>query len=452
MRLFNIVFFVGNLIPALAMARQSKVSGGIEWTKGVSLQQVKERAAKENKFIFIDAFTTWCQPCKEMDKYVYTSDSVSNFFNNRFISVKVQMDKTKHDDKEVQQWYAEAKAMQKQYRILAYPTYIFLSPQGRIVHKETGFKGVKDFVAIAAHAMKPGLVYRDQFEEYDQLLAEYNAGKKNFDRILYMIKCAEELGQEKVRSVLVKDYKSYLESLPKEQFYTKENIVFIGTVSLKSDSKLFRLFYPDGKMADKAIGIKGYSYHIIDRVIQREIVVPFLGIKAGGMLMMGRGKDTSEANWAGLYNEIKEKYPEKYATRSLLTAKSTWYQQHNNIPALYKVILQKLDQYGFDTLSAESTTSYFFFNWYSWAVFQTIDDRQMLKDGAKWMSKLVKYNPEDQYYMDTYANILYKIGKKRKAIRLEKRAVNISRRKDDRRNTDVCLQTLKKMEADQPTW
>src|SRR5687768_17467993 len=108
---------------------------GIRWTEGLTWEQVKEKARQENKYIFLDCFTTWCGPCKVMDNSVFVNDSVGDYFNDRFISVKVQMDKTSKDNEQVKQWYKDAALISNQYHVEGYPTFIFLSPQGTIVHK-----------------------------------------------------------------------------------------------------------------------------------------------------------------------------------------------------------------------------------------------------------------------------------------------------------------------------
>src|SRR6185436_18638659 len=112
---------------------EAQTNKGIKWTSGLTWEQVKQKAKQENKYIFIDCYTTWCGPCKMMDMQVYPNASVSSYFNEHFISVKVQMDKTNKDDKEIKKWYATAEAMITDYKIEGYPSFVFLSPDGTIV-------------------------------------------------------------------------------------------------------------------------------------------------------------------------------------------------------------------------------------------------------------------------------------------------------------------------------
>jgi thiol:disulfide interchange protein len=46
-------------------------STGINFQK-IDLEAAKKIAAKENKLIFIDLYTTWCGPCKLMAKNTFT--------------------------------------------------------------------------------------------------------------------------------------------------------------------------------------------------------------------------------------------------------------------------------------------------------------------------------------------------------------------------------------------
>ncbi len=44
-----------------------------------------------------------------MDKEVFTKAEIGEFVNDKFVAVKVQMDKTPIDNNNIKQWYNEAK-------------------------------------------------------------------------------------------------------------------------------------------------------------------------------------------------------------------------------------------------------------------------------------------------------------------------------------------------------
>ncbi|MBL7708461.1 MAG: thioredoxin family protein, partial [Chitinophagaceae bacterium] len=50
------------LFPLFALAQNNS---GIQF-QNLSWSQLLAKAKTENKLIFVDAFTTWCGPCKQM--------------------------------------------------------------------------------------------------------------------------------------------------------------------------------------------------------------------------------------------------------------------------------------------------------------------------------------------------------------------------------------------------
>jgi thioredoxin-related protein len=415
------------------------VVSGIQWTHDLSWAQVKEKAKRENKYIFLDCFTTWCGPCKRMDSQVYPSDSVGDYFNQRFISVKVQMDKTKKDNEDIQRWYDDAAAIHKQYRVEGYPTYIFLSAQSVIVQKDMGYKEVKDLVALAQAATTPGKVFNDPYEKYDKLMEAYKQGAIKYDSLQFMIRIATKLRDTIMQRQLLKTHVDYECNLSPEQRYTRENIQFWASYSLGSKTRLFSFFYKDGDIIDKVMNQKDYARTVIDRTIMDEIVTPFLKEQAagsgiavtGGYLTDVSGKhllktDYSEADWKKLDKMICEKYTTAYAKRNVLSAKIEWYLRHRNYYLYAKYYLIKLDEYPPDI--KEGATSAVI-NEFAWNVFLNITDKNLIKRATRWIEKVVidTTNRVSYEWMDTYANLLYKAGRKQDAIQWEEKAMSASR-------------------------
>lgn len=137
----------------LAGAQEMK---GIKFEKGLSWSQIKEKAKKENKYIFLDAYTTWCGPCKMMSREIFTEASVGQYFNKNFINVAVQLDITAADDQAVKSWYQDAAALRKLYQLDSYPAYLFFNPQAELVHSIYGAIPVpEEFIRISKEAFNP---------------------------------------------------------------------------------------------------------------------------------------------------------------------------------------------------------------------------------------------------------------------------------------------------------
>lgn len=93
-----------------------------------------EVAAKSNKRIFLDAYATWCAPCKALDKKTFTDVKVSNYLNENFIVFKFDVEK------------GEGIELAKKFKIESYPTLLVIDSQQRVVSQTTGYLNAEDFL------------------------------------------------------------------------------------------------------------------------------------------------------------------------------------------------------------------------------------------------------------------------------------------------------------------
>src|SRR6185503_10815231 len=94
------------------------------------------RAKKEKKMIMVDAFTTWCGPCKWMAKNIFPNDTVAEFYNKNFINAKIDMEKGEGPD------------LAKKYEVGCYPTFLFIDGNGQLIHRQSGGGEVKSFIQL----------------------------------------------------------------------------------------------------------------------------------------------------------------------------------------------------------------------------------------------------------------------------------------------------------------
>jgi thioredoxin-related protein len=414
---------------------------GIKWMDNLNWQQVLKKAKKEKKYIFVDCFTTWCGPCKKMDKEVYDNDSVGELLNAKFISVKVQMDSTKGDNDFTRSWYKTAKEMGTAYRVTEYPTFLFFSPDGEVVYKDLGYKAPDQFMQVAQNALTPS-------KQYYALVRAYKKGRKDYINMPNLITMAKQLGDTSNYLPLLTDYYAYLQSLDKDKLYTKENIEFIASTINKSSQLPFRMFYPDGSDVDKVMKKEGYAKTVVDHIIFKEKANPFLSAAEG----------KTEPDWNILYNNIAKDYKADYADRTVLDAKMRWYWFYQNMLKYASTLNDKMEKYGSDTTSYGED---FKLNNQAFLIWEKINEVKELKRIIGWMAGVVRrgekatgfYSEYWPLYIDTYANLLYKIGETQEAFKWQELAVGKARELAiDKSDLRTIEENLEKMKKGRPTW
>ena len=88
----KIGFIVQFLCLALFSFGQS-AGDGIRFIEGEKWENVLKMAQEQDKYIFMDCYTSWCGPCKALAKDIFTRKDVGDFFNANFINVKYDMEK-----------------------------------------------------------------------------------------------------------------------------------------------------------------------------------------------------------------------------------------------------------------------------------------------------------------------------------------------------------------------
>lgn len=436
----------------LILFSQTDTSKGIKWTTGLNWGQIKEKAKSEQKYIFVDCYATWCGPCKKMDSEVYVDDSVADFFNAKFLSVKVQMDQTEMDNEKVKSWYKQAAYLQFQFRINKFPSYIFLSPDGRVVHRSTGFQRVEEFIATARTALAPGM--KDPYAKYDQLEKLYKQGSTlPFGDLPYMVNTATTIGDTIFRRQLMREYKSRMRTIPQVELYTKENIEFMASVIGSSKSEFFPLFYHDARQVNKVMQKKNYSQSVVDQIILFEISLPFLGLSEDDLSKVGNISAKSEPRWAQLYDTLLNRYNRQFARRGLLEAKIVWSEKQQENAKWIKYSIDKIKLNGVDT----GWKSCYYLNRVAWSIFLYSTNRKQLRNALNWMQMVVQKKEVFAArlmpsYFDTYAGLLYKSGKRQKAIRWEERAIDKAIEVQRESHMIDFKNTLNRMKNNEQIW
>jgi thioredoxin-related protein len=399
-----------NICACLLGYSQNTVnSSGIIFEEKSSWNEIVERARIEKKLIFISCYATWCMPCKKMKVEVYTDDSVGILVNQNYISIELQIDTSSVDNSHIKNWYGVAKKIRDAYNVSSVPTYIFLSANEVILHKDVGQKSRNNFLKLVNNALNPQV-------QFYTLLREYKVGRKDYTKMQYLAYMARSIGEESLAIEIAKDYiDNHLLNLKGDFSLNRKNIDFITSFLNGSQDKAFRFYFLNSKKIDSIINVKdrNYSQDIIDKVIFKEEINPYLNTV----------RNNKELDWKLFYRNIKKKYNNNYADRIVVKAKMDWYKNNSNWKMYVKYAIRYIQKYNLDTINWFYDVN---LNHIAWdAIFLHSTKRSQIRKGLKWMKSVVERNENESAMLDTYANLLYKFGKKKEAIAIEEKAIQV---------------------------
>ena len=190
---------------------------GIVFTEG-SWSNVLDKAQKEKKSIFLDAYTVWCGPCKKLEKEIFTQIPVGEYFNKTFISYRMDMEK------------GEGIEFAKKYDITAFPTLLYFSEKGELLKKSVGFKDADELIKSTKEALDP----KNQISAFKK---EYDESDKSLKSlIIYCNKLKQADNNKMARGIAV----GRLEELKREEKYSRDAWILITSYLYDYNSVLFK--------------------------------------------------------------------------------------------------------------------------------------------------------------------------------------------------------------------
>ena len=105
------------------------------WSK--ALQEAK----KQKKLIFLDAYTSWCGPCKMLKRNTFPDKAAGEFFNKNFINIALDMEK------------GDGIAVAEKYQVNAYPTLIIADADGKIITYSQGYVDPNQLIEFGKYGL-----------------------------------------------------------------------------------------------------------------------------------------------------------------------------------------------------------------------------------------------------------------------------------------------------------
>lgn len=349
-----------------------------------SWSEIVSKAQKENKLIFLDAYASWCGPCKWMAKEVFPKEEVGKFYNENFICAKIDMEK------------GEGVDLAKKYKVRAYPSLFYILPTGEVAYKVLGAREAEDFISAGKNALDPE-------KRIGRLAERYESGERSTKFMAAYLSTLDEAGEE--TSDIAADFLenssedelldqdgaellvSYLPSVEHSSFqFLKSHKGKVEELvgAEKVDQKLYSLY--EGSY--RSLATRGEEGYTIDMKAFEDAVNV---IKASGY---DRANELEVKAYMFYYQVTKdtEKYAMSVATYVDRFPPSGWQE----------------------------------YNQYAWYFYENVDDKELLNRAAKWAEKSIAI--DDNYYNeDTYAALLLKLGKYSEAEKAAQKAIDFAK-------------------------
>jgi len=374
----NLITGILLLIGASASAQNRSIS----FEQG-SWKETLAKAAQANKPIFVDAYTTWCGPCKWLAKHVFTNDSVADFFNANFINVKIDMEK------------GEGLALAQQWQVSAYPTLLYFDSKGEMIHRACGAdisaSGVKSFLAQGKDALDPK-------KQFAALKKKYDSGSREPEFLAHYL-----FSLDNVCLPAGEALKAY--------FATQEE------VSLTSPRNWKIIYYHVNDIASREFRYLVNHAEDFAKLYTRDSVDNKISYTYSDALTSLARDESKSAEYEALKKELKL----------------------NNVANSDQIILdaelvrfaKKKDWKNY-SLTAEAYSKYVndnanMLNSIAWTFYEHVDDKGMLEKALQWSARSLELNT-NYAYMDTYAALLYKLGKKTEAKAAAEKAIELGKK------------------------
>ncbi|MFI5172453.1 MAG: thioredoxin family protein [Chitinophagales bacterium] len=328
------------------------------WSEAVAL------AEKENKYLFIDAFTDWCGPCKMLDKNFYNGNStVADFINANYIGYKSDCERGMGIE------------LAQKFKIRAFPTILFFNPQGQLVLVDKGY--MPDPIDQLQSYKDALLIKEEKVFAYDSKILD-----PGFPDIYKRSFYNADVDDKKTFKRYDKDsIAAYLRA--QHDLFTEINWAVMSIFPIDS---AHTQFFID-------------NYDKYQQLYKSEAVEKMSGVI--NSRLSAAANNNSQKELKEVVSLIEKYFPEE-KTERIENSRIYFYKLTRQWPQYAEAVQKKIDRGGKDATD-------FFANDAGWAIYENSSDPELISTAISWVKP---YASEDGMYMllDTYAALLYKSG------------------------------------------
>lgn len=374
--------------------------GAFAWAQGIKFEDgnfasILAKAKKENKLVFVDAYASWCGPCKLMVKNIFPLKNVGDYYNAHFINVKIDMEK------------GEGIALAKKYNVKAFPTYLFIDGNGEAVHRTLGYVEEKDFIQFATDAGDPN-------KRLTSLKQQFEKGEKEPGFLKNLAELTIYNDGEFAEKVLNR----YFQVKPTMD---EEDAQLLISGIQTTESPLYKIF--QDKKAEIVKLFPDDRYERFNQNFQMSTITK-------------KAYNPDTKTWDDQYfiTEVQKFVSKENAEKLLKKLKASRALKNKDIALFEKLTLEVYQDYSKANGSELNSAA--------WNFFENVSNKTSLEQAIAWGQESIK---KGQSYAntDTLANLYNKIGDKKNAKMWAEKSIELAKSEgQDSSDTEKLLKSL----------
>lgn len=426
------LIFIFLIVPVSAFCQ-------INFLNDLSWEQAVSKAKAENKLIFLQLQNNGCQQCNDVASAAFSSSTLKEKFEQNFISLRLDTDST------------SGRILAKRFAAPTRPVSLFIDYDGNILHRFQGSSSAPIHymehadIALSERGGK-------QLSDYEK---EYNAGNRD-------MKFLEEFMIKRNKAQLFSEalLDDYFGQLPVDSLKSFRIVKFIYSQGFSLDSRVYRMMQvvTPHSLVDsvyKSVSNReaaGFNSAIIDISFKKAVGTRDIGLAYAVRSFesnsygaeRNKGMMASRRRMINYYKSVGDTVMYISQVNSFLTRN----HMRLTLDSLKKMdemerenqrkisgIPDKKRTFSFLKFAPPSQVYVADLNNYAWEFFKMVDNKEDLETALKWSEQSMVFfdglkkgtghpmragNPN---FFDTYAQLLYKLGRKAEAIEWQTKAI-----------------------------
>ncbi|WP_420316065.1 thioredoxin fold domain-containing protein [Ekhidna sp.] len=339
-----------------------------------------KQSRMNGKLIFLNAYAHWCEPCEEMEEYTFSDLEVSNYYNSNFINLTLDLED-----------YPGVELAEK-FTVGVFPSYLFINGNGEVVHRGCGAMDANEFLALGKDAISDNATLISFEKRFDK-------GERSTDFMLDYLELLEYACLDAERFAA-----NYLSQVELTDLITETPWEIFATYQWDIFSREFQYMLQNKELFEDSLGQRVVNAKLYDTYLSQ-----YQEIFAS--------EELHDFGMRALLHSFKDvTFTGSDTLRLMMNLHYAEFTENWKDYAGYAVELVGMS----DIEDPEEL------NELAWKFYLFVDNKNQLEIAATWAQQAVDQQPEPSM-IDTYASLQFKLGNRKKAIDLERRALELAK-------------------------